>query len=119
MAVAVISSPDGRVINVFNRTNYHRRRLAFFSFTATNTENFLWASHPINCSILPQHLLVLEVSLAVYAKPRCSPFMASLSEGLEGPKISTLETRSLSAGQTARQSAGRSESELLLCYDGV
>src|SRR5579872_3418257 len=40
----------------------------------------LCASHPINCSILLQHLLVLGVSLAVYAKPRCSAFIASLTE---------------------------------------
>jgi hypothetical protein len=33
----------------------------------------------MNCSILLQHLLVLAVSLAVYAKPRCSAFIASLS----------------------------------------
>ena len=31
-----------------------------------------------NCPILLQHLLVLGVLLAVYAKPRCSAFIASL-----------------------------------------
>src|SRR5258708_36875270 len=50
-----------------------------FSLTATKTENFLCASHPINCSILLQHLLSAGVLLAVYAKPRCTAFIASLS----------------------------------------
>src|SRR5436305_13221155 len=48
------------------------------SLTATNTEYRLCASHPINCCILLQHLLSAGVLLAVYAKPHCSAFIASV-----------------------------------------
>jgi hypothetical protein len=48
------------------------------SFTATNTENFFCESHPINCSILLQRLLRWNRP-AVYARFRCSAFIASLS----------------------------------------
>src|ERR1700687_4383324 len=63
-----------------------------FSFTATNTENFLCASHPINCSILLQHLLVLGVSLAVYVKPHCSAFIASLTDTSRSAAETQVET---------------------------
>src|SRR5262249_30434508 len=48
---------------------------------ATKTEKFLCASHPKNCSILLQHLLFQGFG-EVYAKPRCSAFIASLSAGV-------------------------------------
>src|SRR6266404_5223719 len=59
----------------------HTQRLAGLTFLIHRHKDgkLLVTSHPINCSILLQHLLVLGVSLAVYAKPRCSAFIASLS----------------------------------------